>query len=504
MRNNKLILISCLVMLTGQASGQTEPIQFVPFNTFLASIQTVSADTSLPKAASAVNHAVASKEMRQHILAMYQGITVAHSYILDAQHIDCVPIEQQPTVNQLGITSIATPPPNTDNVTANPIAAVQYDNFGNAMQCEEATIPLRRITLEDMQGFGTLRQFLSKNGAIAARTTGVAPPATATTPHNYEVFFQTVNNLGGASLLDIWSPPVNNGLGEQMSLSQQWYVGGSGANTQTAEVGWQVMPSFYHTEKPTLFIYWTADQYTNTGCYNLTCPAFVQVSNAVTLGSSLAPVSLPGGATYNVALGFQLFNGNWWLKVQGTWVGYYPASLYNGGQMANFATLIEFGGEVYGTPYYPAMGSGQPASAGFGQAAAQHNITYISQSNTATTATLKYDTSSNFLGNVYSSSGPFNSTTWGTYFYFGGQGTGGALVACLLDWGELSYSSVLSPQSNGVSLQFSSPYTYRYYPNTQWAVGVSAADNHLYYDLPGGAGIDLGSVSTWTSLAGCY
>jgi hypothetical protein len=53
-------------------------------------------------------------------------------------------------------------------------------------------------------------------------------------------------------------------------------VGGNGSTLQTAEVGWQVYPQKYGNSYPTLFIYWTADGYNRTGCYNLDCSAFIQ------------------------------------------------------------------------------------------------------------------------------------------------------------------------------------------------------------------------------------
>jgi hypothetical protein len=85
--------------------------------------------------------------------------------------------------------------------------------------------------------------------------------------HHYAFTAHFVNNLGGNSNLNLWNDYVNNNVGQQMSLSQQWYAGGS--PTQTAEVGWQAQPSVWGTYNSVLFIYWTADGYDNTGCYNL-------------------------------------------------------------------------------------------------------------------------------------------------------------------------------------------------------------------------------------------
>ena len=96
---------------------------------------------------------------------------------------------------------------------------------------------------------------------------------------------------------------MNTGLNEVFSLSQQWYVGGSGASLQTAEIGIQNYPQKYGSEKSALFIYWTADGYKNTGRYNHDCAAFVQTNNKWHLGGVFGQYSTVGGAQYYVALG---------------------------------------------------------------------------------------------------------------------------------------------------------------------------------------------------------
>ena len=55
-------------------------------------------------------------------------------------------------------------------------------------------------------------------------------------------------------------------------------------------------------------------------------------------------------------------------------------------------------------------------------------------------------------------------------------------IECLLNWAQTFYPNLFSPLVSGV--QFSLPYTYRYYPDTNAYVGVSSADNHVYYQGP--------------------
>ncbi|MDD5461871.1 MAG: hypothetical protein PHG00_09600 [Methylococcales bacterium] len=74
-------------------------------------------------------------------------------------------------------------------------------------------------------------------------------------------------------------------------------------------------------------------------------------------------------------------------------------------------------------------------------------------------------------------------------------------IDCLLNWAQTFYPSLFSPQVSG--LQFSAPYTYRYYPGSNTYVGVSSADNHVYYLGPDGVLQDEGDLSVWLAASGC-
>jgi hypothetical protein len=75
-------------------------------------------------------------------------------------------------------------------------------------------------------------------------------------------------------------------------------------------------------------------------------------------------------------------------------------------------------------------------------------------------------------------------------------------IECLLNWAENAYSNLFSPA--GAISQFQSPYTYRYYKNTNAYVGVSSIDNHVYYLGPGGISPeDVGDLSGWLTTASC-
>lgn len=122
---------------------------------------------------------------------------------------------------------------------------------------------------------------------------------------------------------------------------------------------------------------------------------------------------------------WKLANGRWWLYLQGDGeyeaVGYYPASLYQGGQLARFANVIDYGGETTGSTAWPPMGSGAFASAGPGQAAYQNRIFYIKKpagTGGAVWAALTVSQPSPACYKLLFS--PTGAD--GPYFYFGGPG----------------------------------------------------------------------------------
>lgn len=358
----------------------------------------------------AVRSQQAFGEMRSYILNLYQGVKVTHSFVDHDSYFDCVVTETQPSVRALGGAKLATPPALAD-VTPAPAgsqAATQYapgqtDAYGNAMSCAAGTIPMQRLTLERMAKFPTLKAFMAKKPAGA--NSSIQDNA-----HRYGVGYQSVNNYGGNSWLNLWNPSG------EFSLSQQWYVNGG----QTVEGGWVHYSARW--DPAVLFIFFTPDNYAS-GCYNLECSGFVQTSNAFTLGGAWSSYSTLGGTQWGFAEQWQYFQGNWWLFIQNTAIGYYPGSIYNGGPMGSGnANLAEFGGETYtGGTNWPQMGSGQFANAGFGWAAYQNTMFYIDQAYATHWSVLNPIVTN---PNCYTLSITDSSVggSWGTYIFFGGPG----------------------------------------------------------------------------------
>lgn len=374
--------------------------------------------------------------MRAHIAGLYHGVKEVHSFEDDGGSIfDCIPVYQQPSLKG----SFPAEPPSLPAMVAGTgpagaavgdrhpieIAAAfgsdRIDKHGNAMSCPAGHIPMRRVTLEEMTQFETMRHFFQKSPLGGGRPPKAnASPAVAAT-HRWAHAFQNVNNLGGHSYINLWDPAI--GANQVFSLSQHWYVGGSGTGLQTAECGWQVYPGKYNTALPVFFIYWTADDYTKTGCYNLDCTAFVQTNSAVKIGGTISPSSVYGGAQYEIQLSYYLVGGNWWLYWGGgaasNAIGYYPTSIYKGGAMASHASEIDYGGEVVGTTSFPGMGSGHFASEGWTKACYQRDVTYFPTTGGQVNASL---TASQAWPKCYTSEVILYASPWFETEYYGGPG----------------------------------------------------------------------------------
>jgi Neprosin len=373
----------------------------------------------------------AFEEQRQHLIKLYGGVTARHSFIDSAgQVFDCIPIEQQPALRLRG-ESLKTPPslPGAAGAASKPPGAAfaplgegRVDRYGNPMSCPPGCVPMRRITLDELTRFETLGHYLRKSPRRGAPAVIEKPdaPSAAGPPHEYAHANQMVANLGGHSILNVWSPTVSAADG--FSLAQHWYVAGEGMGLQTAEVGWQVYPQHYGQSAPVLFTYWTRDGYHQTGSYSLEGGDFVQYSSTCPVGVAIEDISQLNGDQAEIEIAYYLTNGAWWLFIGGSQpanaVGYYPVSLYQNGPMATGAAEIDYGGETVSSSVYPPMGSGNFASTGYKLAAYQRSIQYYDLAGAAQQANL---VKAEQWPSSYTIE-PGTSTDWGAYFYFGGPG----------------------------------------------------------------------------------
>jgi hypothetical protein len=74
---------------------------------------------------------------------------------------------------------------------------------------------------------------------------------------------------------------------------------------------------------------------------------------------------------------------------------------------------------------------------------------------------------------------------------------------CLFNWAEKTLPSYFPA---GATTQTQSPYTFRYYPSTNYYLATSSSDNHVYYLGPttGNKATDAGGdLTAWYGKAGC-
>jgi hypothetical protein len=413
----------------------TKPKGFESLSAFVESIKSEKPTSFLAKAESKVADEVVFSDMQTHILSLYEKTEALSSFMDESGAIyDCIPVEQQPSLKGLkGRVPVAPDAPqheavggpkakDEDILAVSPLRLEKKDQFGNVMHCPNGAIPMRRVTMEDLTRFATLRDFFRKGPRGAGRPPRANEPATVPATHRWAHAFQNVSNGGGSSYLSIWCPPI--GANQIFSLCQHWYVGGSGAKLQTLECGWQVYPALYGDAKPHLFTYWTADDYNTTGCYNLTCKAFVQTSNIIAPGMAVGPCSVIGGSQYIMQLTFWHTGGRWWLYYNGTSgsnaIGYYPDSLFKGGALAGNASEIDFGGETVGTTTFPPMGSGRFANEGWQKAAFMRSIGYYKPTGGAlVNASL---TPSQAWPKCYTAKVEMLGSPWSETLWYGGPG----------------------------------------------------------------------------------
>jgi hypothetical protein len=310
------------------------------------------------------------------------------------RNVDCLDVNAQPALRGK---PIAKPPavlaPDVPITRPGQVAGTPEPLFISGTQtpdkCAEGTVPVRDITIEDLKRFASLDEFFRKEPAGSVDRAKSAPLASQrgasrlldfgsssflSQPHAH--VYKGVTNWGAEAELNIWNPYTE--LSTEFSLVQIWVMGWGSLGTESLEVGLQRYDAMYGDSDQHLFIYSTRDAYSNSssypGCYNNTCSDFVQVSSNWYPATSWFDISVDGGTQYYIHAHVAKAGdgGDWWLAIDGEWMGYYPRYMYDG--VANDAQLIDYGGEAIdsqpaGRHTMTDMGSGYPAAAWWTHAA---------------------------------------------------------------------------------------------------------------------------------------
>ena len=215
---------------------------------------------------------------------------------------------------------------------------------------------------------------------------------------------------------------------------------GSGSGLQSVEAGLRKTSGAIK-----IFVFFTTDNYITKddwrGGYNTDFEGWQQQSGTIFPGSGAAVTSVYNGTQYGIDLAIEyLTPGKWKVWVNGEYMGYYARCwedycngtnpyVFASSGLRNRADVINWQGEVYdaATPHSTTtdMGSGHPASEGFGKAAYIGNIqvrpvggNYMPYQDVAAAESIYASDSA-----CYSVNGPYGSGGgWVNSLYYGGTG----------------------------------------------------------------------------------
>jgi Neprosin len=294
------------------------------------------------------------------------------------------------------------------------------------------TVPLVRKPIERIRPYVGLNDWLAK-GIRAKRVAPPDRPGGLELPgsgslHKYASTSQSVTCYGTEGNINAWDPYVDRS--DEFSLGQLALSRGSGNDQQTLEVGTQEYRDLYGDWVPHLFVFYTTNNYTsqgdNLGGYNQDVDGWVQYSSSIHPEAFITPLSVSGGQQYILQIKVQLWQGNWWVRVHGSWIGYYPASLYDTAGLESQASRVAWYGEVVDSDDDPAttrtdMGNGHWPYEGWQHCAYMNNLLY--QSTTGGAMSPYNGASWASHPSCYNLETHFNNAdSWGSYFWWGGSG----------------------------------------------------------------------------------
>ncbi|KAF5478252.1 hypothetical protein F2P56_004828 [Juglans regia] len=294
-------------------------------------------------------------------------------------------------------------------------AYTHSNDVPNNISCPHGSVPIRRSTKEDLLMENYLKSLRMNYKHWYTSSIDISGH------HSAALTFES-QNYGGKARINVWNPAVT---ADQFSLARMCIVNGHAEETNSIQAGWGVN-QFLYANNSRLYTFWTADGYQKSGCYNVLCPGFVQVSSEITLGLSLLPTSTYGGPQYDMLISLyqDQTTGNWWFMFQDKYVGYWPKEIFT--SLAKSADFISWGGQVYSPikERSPEMGSGRFPEEGYGKSAYIKQIKvvnnekngFVDPTDSATKIYADKPFCYNAIHNV------LKDDEWGHHVYFGGHG----------------------------------------------------------------------------------
>lgn len=373
------------------------------------------------------------EEIRQYLSdRQAQREVVAQTRTPGGLELDWVPIE-----SQLGSGEKLAAPPEEDRRLElgdgeRPVEPVRFELEREGAELgPEGTVPIVRTPINRIHPTVGLNDWLAK-GRRAKQSPAPDSPHDLVQPeteeHKHAHSAQNVTCYGTEGNISAWDPFVE--WSDEFSLGQLWLVRGSGANHQTLEVGHQQCYDIYGDWVPHLFVFYTTNDYFSQddyeGGYNQLVKGWVQYATTIHPAALSTPLSEFGGVQYVMPLKVQLWEGRWWVRVNGTWIGYYPASLYNDDGLREEAARVDWGGEIVDSPDHVGttrtdMGNGHWPAEGWQHCAFMSNLRYQS-SPRGGMRDLKGNSTARYPDCYDIETHMESGTDWGSYFWWGGSG----------------------------------------------------------------------------------
>ncbi|XP_074576603.1 protein neprosin-like [Curcuma longa] len=360
-------------------------------------------------------------ERIQQYLAKVNKPAVKTIQSVEGDVVDCVPIHKQlafdhPALKNHKLQVAPSMPKSLERreknygVSENRVFAA----WPPAPGCPKGTVPIRRITVDDVLRAGSLYRFIGKEANQVGKL-----------EHAVAVYNATPGNIhGGSATLNVWNPVVEGD--NEFSASQIWISGGkAGQRYETVRAGWQVYPQMYGDYRTRIFSHWTIDGSQSTGCYDVLCSGFVQVSRNIFPGMIISNISVYDGDQLIFEMGIWKAKktGDWWMGYEKEPIGYWPHELFQ--YLNSSADLIKWGGEIANNNpnnrhTTTQMGSGSFADEGWGKASFFNSLKIFDLNNFIPITPFPYTQTEN--NNCYNIIVDKKDEVWGTFFYYGGDG----------------------------------------------------------------------------------
>jgi Neprosin len=328
--------------------------------------------------------AIDEEIIRYHEERLKRLRVVATTRTPSGQILDWVPIESQDLHGR-----IATPPPTQQHRTK--VASVTSMAATFEMQelrierGPEGTVPLLRRRFALTKKLRNAARKRKVDGRRLQAHCGSTVPDVPPDPGYYHgTMGQSATCYGCEAVLAVWDPWCE--LAGDHSISQFGIQNYDNPQLQSLEADWITSVQQFGDDLLHFFIYYTTNGYAsdgdNLGGYDTDYAGWVQYDSNIYPGAVINAVDFPGIPSYELEIKYQLWQGNWWFQMQGTWIGYYPASLFGsqpGKTLSDHAEWCGFWGEVYSalsdkSQTTTSMGSGQHVRYGFPWAAYQRNM----------------------------------------------------------------------------------------------------------------------------------